>query len=42
MTYTTYDQAKAEAEAYFVAQFPGENINNYSGHNDELDAFRHA
>ncbi len=39
---TTVDQAHTESEDYFAGHFPGEDVENYSGHNDEMDAYRHA
>lgn len=42
MTDTSVVQAKAESETYFQALFPLQNIGDYTGHNDEVDAFRHA
>jgi Ca2+-binding RTX toxin-like protein len=39
---TTAEQAHQESEVYFEQHFTGENIENYTGHNDEVDAYRHA
>mgnify|MGYP000668484339 CR=1 FL=1 len=39
---TTVSEAKAESEVYFQTHFPGEDIEEYGGHNDEVDAYRHA
>jgi Ca2+-binding RTX toxin-like protein len=36
------NEARDESEAFFSSLFSGENIGEYSGHNDEVDAFRHA
>jgi hypothetical protein len=36
MPYTSKDAAHVESEIYFGYHFPSQNIEDYSGHNDEL------